>query len=344
MNPNYFRKGFTDPSLHEAFIQAVADGDCAEIAAVVQAARIERLPADAMILGMPRAMAANSRALNDSSLHTAPEFGTADYLEGLELIHELAGMRDRPLSDNDDSLPEGYRVVSPWLADTEVLKYPSGVDFGGNAQSHAEIQSGRIQEAIDTDDYTLIETGRDAASFVHSDNPITPWLRLAEDAIADGAALKMGASVQTKLPGQSNFVTYGFPFVLGVLGKALEQAGYLSFTLKWRDFAPRPEESSPVLNKGYLTVAYPEGSPMHCSDPAMHSMAACVAKHVLLKLLDGSHVFEETGRSLKQEAELLADNVGYFRVHAGVHFPWEHTHADARAAVLAEEICRAYQL
>ena len=343
MNVTKFRKGFTDPRLHERFIAAVADGDLSEIDVITNASGTARRFVDAGINGMPRAIEINRRVVDDAGMTPAPEFGSAEYMEGVQLVLELAKQRDLPLKDIN--APErGYTDLSPFLSDVMIPKYTTGVDYGTTKDTHALIQSGADLAGllqVDRGRETAIQTGRDAAAYVHTDNPLLPWLRFVNHLLSNGVKPRRCAAMEG-LDVQADFVTYGMPFFIMLLGESIGKAGWCSFYVKWRDFAPRPEESTPVLTGEYLPLAFPEGSPMHCSDHSMHSVATCTCKELMLQFFDGSAEMPVHGETIGSRAQQLADNVGLFRVHAGVHFPWEHTRADERAKRYAEIIAEPY--
>lgn len=347
MNPTMYRKGFTDTSVLEAFRQAVLDGDVREIALAVKASGSERLPVDAVINGLPRAMRANQLVVNDNGIDAPPEFGSAEYEEGMRMVAAVAEMRDLPFDKLDSTLPRGMREVSPFLQTERVHDYLKGKDYGTGKADFKAIQSGKMmgKPDLNSDKMVEINTPRQAGAYVHTDNPLEPWTRFIKHLLDHGITPKQCAALEdVELDTHGKFTVYGMPFFLGMLGQSLMQAGWCSFYVKWRDFAPRPEESAPIILGERLPLGYPEGSPMHCSDHSMHSVATCTCKHLTLSFFDGNLAMpgDEFEGTIQDNAELLADNVGYWRIFPGVHFPWEHTRADQRAAKYVNSVVSNY--
>ena len=315
------------------------EGDAKQICAVLKSLDSERLPVDALVNAIPRAISHDRSAAALASVSQYPDFGSTEHTDSLRRVMELAKMRDTPLDQLDKDLPRGLREVSPYLADVMVPKYKEGKDYGTTKAQHKKIQSG-ADLAMDqgTGDDTYILTGRDAAAYVHHDDPIWPWMRIVKDLLAQGIAPDMPEEMQAPFPAQSSFSVYGVPFFIGMMGEMLRKVGVLDFHLKWRDMLPRPEESAPVLLDAYLPLAYSEGSPMHPRGPAMHSGAAWGGCAVIKAFWpDETQEITPLGEgdtvNLHDTLDLTADNVGYWRLHAGVHE--EADHLNARAPVEA---------
>lgn len=271
-----------------------------------------------------------------------PKFGSSEYSAELDLVYELAQWRDTPLDQVSEEFHIGLREVSRYLADVQVDKYEAGVDYGTTAAQHRKIQSGADIKHPISGKKTPIKTGRDAAAYVHRDNPATPWVRMASELLKAGVDCKMPASMESAIPAQSGFICFGEPFFIGMVGQAVRDAGYVSFRKKWGDAEPRPEESGPVLGKGFLPLTYAEGCPMHPADPAMHSVAAHVGKYVIKAFFDQDLRHPDSDRTVGEEADLLADNIGMWRFWAAVHTMSDHTSADMRAELVAKDLVRPY--
>lgn len=307
------------------------------------------MPVDALVNAVPRQLRHDQAAARIVTAGDYPEFGSGEHLESLQLVMDLAEMRDTPLVELPTHLPKGLRVVSRYLSHVEVPKYAEGKDYGTTKASHRKIQEGQMLATNQQvgDKTTWILTGRDAASFVHSDDPVDPWERVIKDLLAQGIKPVMPESMVTPFPAQSDFTVYGFPFFKGLLGQALREVGVLDFHLKWRDALPRPEESAPVILDKYLPLAYAEGSPMHPRGPAMHSGAAEVLAEIIRRFWPDSDMTytpmqdDDYGPvKLHDEIKLLADNIGYFRLHAGVHEEADHLNAKAPAVEVARRLTR----
>ena len=315
----YYLKGIGDYEIGESLRSAVAEGDCNEIATLVKLTGCERLPVDTFIKATPRVMRPPKKIM--SVPHDVnPQYGSEEFAAELQQVHDLVELRDVPLIELPKQLPKGLRQVSKYLADEIVPKYPEGEDYGTDEASWLAIQQGKNVGMIPANDTTLIKTGRDAAAYVHNDNPMSPWVKFLQDLLSQDVEKTLPDSMTPlNFQGQSNFTVFGFPFFLGILGRALEVGGYTSFTTKWTEWKPRPEESSVSLGKGFLHLVYPEGSPMHPSFYAMHSFAALSQMYALLKFFNPK-AFMASGETVEDEAQLLADNIGLWRLWPAVHF------------------------
>lgn len=337
----FFAKGIGDQDMVASLRSAIAEGDCNEIAALVRMSESERIPVDTFINATPRVMRPPRQVMRIDH-DTNPQYGDDQFMVELQQVKDLAEMRDTPLTELSKKLPKGLREVSMFLADVEVPKYAEGKNYGTDKKSWSKIQKGDAFKKPAYDKMTTIVTGRDAAAYVHDDSPLAPWLRFVATLLEQNMPRNLPPSLTTsKYEGQSNFTVFGMPFYMGCLGRALELAGYVSFTTKWTEWKPRPEEAGPALDMGYVSQAYPEGSPMHCSFYAMHSFAALVLMYLLLEFFDGDATME-SGDTVREEARLLADNIGMWRFHAGVHYLSDHTGGDSRAKALAEYLAQPY--
>lgn len=347
-NVTKFRKGFTNTKEHELFLKSVQEGDAEQICAVLRACGEDtRMPVDALVNSLPNNVRANRVASTLATAADYPEFGSAEHTESLGRVLHLAELRDTPMSELSSDLPRGLREISPYLRYVTVPKYEEGKDYGTTKASHRKIQEGRkLAMPQGTGEETLIITGRDAAAYVHHDDPIAPWEAVVKDLLMQGIMPNTPVSMEAPFPAQENFTVYGFPFFKGLMGQALFNVGILDFHLKWRDALPRPEESMPVLLDTYLPLAYAEGSPMHPRGPAMHSGAAWVQAALIKGFWDDIKYvpMEDTESypevSLYDTLDLLADNIGYWRLHAGVHEEADHLNARAPAEKVAEELYR----
>lgn len=349
MNVTRYRKGFSDEKEHQLFIDSVHEGDAKQICAVLKNIHEAdlRLPVDALVNAVPRAIAHDRSAAAHASVTNYPAFGSTDHTESLRLVHELSKMRDTPLEELSTDLPKGLRVVSRYLNDVMVKKYAEGKDYGKTAAQHKKIQSGAKLATDQGNGETYILTGRDAAAYVHADDPVWPWMRMVKDLLAQQIPPTMPEEMQAPFPAQASFSVYGEPFFIGILGEALRKIGMLDFHLKWRDMLPRPEESGPVLLSEYISQAYAEGSPMHPRGPAMHSGAAWAGNAVIKRFWPDDQEYYPMAdmdaygpTTIHEEADLLADNVGYFRLHAGVHEEADHLLAREPAEMVVNDMTR----
>lgn len=339
-----FAKGFYGhPREYAAFRSAVKQGDRAEIAATLALVKPERPMVDAYCFGAPRALTLPSNITGRRNQTDGPQVGSLEFMDELQQVVDVAAMRDTPLDELPKSLPKGMRELSPFLAKVKVPKFTEGKDYGTSKSEFQSIQRGDAKPMPESDGTTRIKTGRDAAAFVHSDSPTQPWIDFVEQLLREGVE-------QVLPPGWDGlqfdhhqfFTLYGAPFFHGVIGEGVRKSGHLSFPKKWELCMPRPEEMAPRYDMDYLPLAYPEGCPMHPSRYAMHSAAALVCAFLVLEFFKGDAVIEHTGATVRESAMLLADNIGYFRVHAGVHYVSDHLAAMASSELLASEIAKPY--
>lgn len=335
-----FQKGLPDQTAAQALRSAVTEGDCNEIAALERGLDSERVHVDTFINGVPRAMRPPRQAMR-VPLAQNPEFGSDAFMKETQHLIDLAEMRDEKLENLPLNLPKGLRVLSMYLADEMVPKFEPGKNYGTDKRSWNKIQAGTKFESMPYKKMTKIVTARDAAAYVYADSPIKPWLKLLKSVLEQEIPKNIPESFETKYKGQADFTVFGAPFYTGLLGEALKVSGWVSFATKWAEWVPRPEEAAPAMDMGYLSQAYNEGSPMHPARVAMHTFAALVLMYVLLKMFDRDATLD-TGETLDYEARLLKDNIGYFRLHAGVHYASDHLCGDARAEAVADYIVDGY--
>lgn len=331
-----FHKGWTDAALFADFAAAVKKGDCYDIAMAVRAQGADRKPVDAYVKAMrlPRQPS--------GQLPRVPEVMTDERRAELVQLSEFANNRDEKISSMDASLPLGMRELSFFLADTLVPRYAAKKDYMTTERSYKSVMAGDAKKEIKSGNRKNIVTLRDAASYVHSDDPFVLWGNVAMSLMM----YKVPQRTQSRIndhdgEGQSRFTVFGGPFLKGIIGHAILMSGPVSFANKWDAMVPRPEQLHFEWLNEFLPMAYPEGSPMHPSRPAMHSFAALVCCYVLLALFDGHHELPN-GRTVEEELILLADNVGYFRVFAGVHYQSDHDDSIETAKKVAEQIVRPF--
>lgn len=322
-----FTKGWTDLDHFAEFREAVSKGDCYRINRSIAAESADRKPVDAMVFAM-RMPGMPTNQLSNLGGDIMTDARKAE----LHQIAELAEMRDEKLDNLSSLLPRGMRELSFFLEDELVPKYEPGKNYMTTTKAWESVQRGDKKRKIAYSGTTKIETLRDAASYVHSDNPVELWGRVAVQLLQWGVPMRTQERMNDyDGVGPDRFVCFGAPFMLGLMGHGVMVSGPLSFREKWRQFVPRPEQLSKMWLDMLIPMAYPEGSPMHPSRPAMHSFAALICCFMLLEIFDGLYMLP-TGRTVEEELRLLADNVGYFRVHAGVHYQSDHDDA--------VEVCR----
>jgi len=331
-----YHKGWTKPEYFNAFREAVKSGDCHDISKSVNAEGAERKPVDAYVNAMrlPRQPSGSMPILS--------EIMTDERRAELELTYELSKQRDDKISNMPDSLPLGMREVSLFLEDQKVPRYAKGKDYVTTEKQYKEVIEGKTTKKITRGPVKNIVTLRDGCSYVHSDSPFELWGKVVDLLLEWGVPQRLQSRINDHDgQGQSRFTVYGSPFMHGLIGYAILMAGPVSFAAKWKDMVARPEQLCFEWLNMLLSQAYPEGSPMHPSRPAMHSFAALVCCYVLTELFDEFYELPN-GRQLGAELRLLADNVGYFRVFAGVHYPSDHDDAVELAKATAHTVVRGF--
>lgn len=329
---DYFCKGWTNAALHESFIQAVKTGDCYAAASAVRSEGADRKPVDSYI---------HANRMPSNPYQNVPrghDLRSDSQIAEVKRVFDLAEQRDEKLEDIDGTYPEGFRTLSWFLRDTKVPRYAKGKNYMTTQKSFDKVMAGDQPKPITSGNATLIRTGRDAASYVHSDDPYDTFVNAAFELIDLGVPQRLNRNVNDHDgEGQSRFMVFGKPYIKGLLSYVGLHAGHVSFKNKWTLLKARPEQLYAHLNLGFLPQCYPEGSPMHPSKPAMHSFLSLALGYAVLELFD--HHFElPSGRTVKEEVNLLADNVGYFRVIAGVHYESDHDDAKEAAKHVAETI------
>jgi hypothetical protein len=342
-----FSKGFLgEPKKFAAFKAAVLEGDCNEIAIAASCSGGNRRFVDATVHASPNAIKGDS-ALYRIPLAANPAPDTPEFIEELQGVADMAKMRDEPLESLSSSLPRGYWEVSPILQEVVAQeKRPTydAVDYMASKESWRNVQHGLVplEELKTGSNMRSIKTLRDAAAYVHDDDPLAPFILLAKKILSEGFMVDAPDNMKdvSGFGRLGNFAVYGAPFVFGVLGEVLRVTGNISFYHKWTEWYPRPEEAAPFYDMGYLPMAYPEGSPMHPARNAMHSAAALALAYALIRLFQSSsdHALAYSGESIRDTALLLADNVGYFRIHGGVHYASDHTSFIPVAEAIAESV------
>lgn len=327
-----FSKGWTNAALHSQFCEAVKAGDCFAIATAVNAQGADRRPVDCYV----QTMSIDGMSVKPYQSNEGDEQRRIDNMPEL---YELAGLRDEQMSNVPVHFPVGLRELSMFLEQQPVRRYESGVDYLTETDEFMRVHAGGSVQSIDWDEYKTIETLRDLCSYVHSDDPYELWTGVARWLLRNGVAQRLQDSINDHDgTGQDRFTVFGVPFMSGLIGMAGLYAGEVSFKGKWRNLVRRPEQLA-AQQFQLLPQAFPEGSPMHPSMAAMHSMMAIVFKHILLGLFDNYHLLP-SGRTVQNELNLLADNVGYGRCAAGVHYYTDHTEIEVVAEKIAKQILR----
>ena len=121
------------------------------------------------------------------------------------------------------SWPQGLRVVSWFLDGHLVQEYQPGTNFMATAPTYNAVQAGDVPlESLTIVGTSPILTGRHAASYVHTDDPIKQWADVVAKLLAAGAPYRteprLGPSIGCG--GQVCFTVWGYPFLVGEIGRA----------------------------------------------------------------------------------------------------------------------------
>ena len=267
-------------------------------------------------------------------------YGSDKHVEELQFLHMLSDMRDERLEDCDNnSCDAGYRVPSWFLRNVTVDKYQTGKNYQTEDSTFQVVQRGdralETQE-LESDTQTAIITGRDAAAFVKSDNPLITWMSVVDDLLRIDVNHRVESGMVYRAS-HKRFASCGVVYIYALLGEALKRLSPISFREKWTQLVPRPEETSLDITGKYLSQTYNTGSPYHPSRNAMHFIAAAVLAEIILMIFDRYAVLP-SGKTVEDEVELLRDNVGYWRCWAGVHYPSDNSEYLDRARALARQI------
>jgi len=217
------------------------------------------------------------------------------------------------------------------------VRYVEPRDFMTSWDEWIDVQDGLSpsQGELDTGSRRFITTGRDLATYVHSDALYQPYLNAALALLSNGFGLDRSLPFQEDdaEDHQSGFVLYGAPHVLSMLvevcNRALKTVFFQKFNVHRRlrpeALAARVEKTDLLgfeeldqmastlrastigaeiqrLNAGssgtesmLLPMAYSEGSPMHPSYGAGHATVAGACVTVLKTLFDHTRRFDVAG-------------------------------------------------
>lgn len=244
----------------------------------------------------------------------------------------------------------------------------AGDDRGVTYADWLDIQNGNVPGSPTSlpGPTRYIITGRDLAQYVHFDFSYQAYLNAGLMLLSLGSAAFAPNNPYKAAAKQGAFVNFGGPEVLDLVAKASGCALKAAWFQKWgvhrrsrpEDFAGRVHNQK-MVRKAYgvhpevlnsaaatethsrygtylLPLAYPEGSPTHCSYPAGHAVIAGACVTILKAFFDenfvlpspvvpssdGSTLLPYTGAPLTIGGELdkLASNISIGRNIAGVHW------------------------
>lgn len=212
--------------------------------------------------------------------------------------------------------------------------------YGDTAETWAELQRGNVpvpQRLAETS--TAITTGRDVASLVDQDPPITLPEYVGRQLLAAKAP---PSSRFPARPNEAPFVTGAGPLdIQCAIGEASAPAMRSAWAMKWIHFRrQRPEELWPRACRGelspvflqhagwlaqrlgaYLPMAYAAGSPIHSDDPSGHAVLAGVGFTLLKAWFGDGPVPSLAVETLHPELDAMAWHMAAGRLWAGIHSP-----------------------
>lgn len=326
-----YRKGWPDQKMWHKFVDAMHNKQVDELEDVVRHQETKVVDADIYVC-----KSNDLEIMNDGIKKL--EYGSDSHIEQLKFLQELSTARDIPLEDIDNnSCAVGYRVPSWFLRDVVVDQYRPNWDYMVEEVSFQTIQNGKTpREPQIIEGKTPIITGRDAAAYVKTDNPMQQWMSVVDTLLSEGVQYRVEQGM-VRDSAISRFASCGAVYMYATLGEALKRLLPLSFREKWDQLLPRPEEAAQELTGSLLSQTYNTGSPYHPSQNAMHYFAAAVLCEVVLSIFDRFHVLP-SGKTVEEECELFRDNIGYWRCWAAVHYPTDQSLYTDRAKALAAKI------
>lgn len=338
----HYRKGFHGkPALWQRFYDAVKAADCNEIHDCIDA-RCRELGLE----GKGPAVDPDIFATKSPDLHLlrsnrvqTPEVQTEEFDAEWKFIHEVSQSRDERLEDLPAEYPRSLKELPYFLRNTLVRSSQDGVDFMETEDHLIHILEGRAptEVAVRTQPKP-IETLRDAAWFVHDDNPLEIYSRIAGELLADGCEHQVPAGMM-RGSRTKRFASVGMPYLMGALGMVMNRVGLISFREKWTHWTPRPEQYGYDRGLGILSQVFPEGSPQHPSRNAMHQIIYSAMTGFMLEIFDNLHVLPN-GKTVEHELTLLEEAGGDYRIAAGVHYHSDNTPYRFRGRLLGQKIAK----
>ena len=300
---------------------------------MIRAGGAERRPVDSRVV-----------AMNTVDLDLMEEFRVAPYdfhssqkKREFEQLDELVFLRDVPLEQLPTDLPRSLRELSYFAHHITIDPYVPGVDYMTTPEEYEAIQRGdKPEPTARVGTLSKLQTGRDLATYVHTDNPMRLWEAVVME------LLSMGVPCRTEFDGvcreDSSFVTWGMPFWWGVIGEIIGRTGPVNFRSKHEYMAPRPEEFAQKRFDVLLPMAFSEGSPMHGSYRAMHDVIARACAAAIVYVFDNHFPIGDS--NLRDHILLLGGNVSDGRQWAGVHFEEDNRKGVQLATALGERVVK----
>lgn len=268
--------------------------------------------------------------------------GSPIHLQEVEFVRELSKKRDQKLSDMPTTYPIGLRRVSWFIKDYEQYSYKAGIDFMSTKAEYDHIYNGGtpLPKQINLVK-SKITTLRDAARFVHDDNPLDLWRMVANKIVGQGIMPNFNIFCPNYIPGGQVDFVMGMTAMAGLYAEVFERVSQLSFRTKWYHMVRRPEQVAYELNPNNLiSQAYPEGAPHHPDFTAMHSAAYTALFYLTLELFDGSRIMPDSGTTVREECKIFRQNGSHWRIPAGVHTMWANNACIPMCHALVQKIIK----
>lgn len=337
----HFTKGWTDEQLWKDYMQARDELNFFEMDCLIRAQGAERRPVDARVVGM----ASQDLHLLEEYRTEPLRFGSPERDAEHQQLVRLARWRDLPLETVSKSLPESLRTLSYFTHHLKIDPYVAGKDYLTDRAEYDRVQAGfRPSVPMEREGQLReIRTGRDLATYVHTDAPWVDWPKVIGEIL-----FGMKASYKTEFVDNHTmcredaaFVTWGMPFWVGLIADIIQRTGPINFRSKHEFMSARPEEYGMKRFRRLLPMAFNEGSPMHGSFKAMHDIIARAIAAAICELCD-THAECPNGNSLGYEIKLLAGNISDGRQWAGVHYEHDNRLGIELAEALGVKVAKEH--
>ena len=270
---------------------------------------------------------------NEYSGHQLPTPSAETQWAELETVREMAELRDCPLEELDDAsrfqtqvngVEEGQYISYFMNASYRAGAYfqsPSARvvclgDYCGDKKSYDAMRKGDIAELEWELHHGPMSTGRDLGSAVHKDWPFQFFARAALCCMAEGVGRNPNRIMDTA--GKASFIDDGAEELFEMMAVLHRLVLRIAWAEKWEKRVARPERLA-ASQGDYLPMLYPEGSPVHPSFPAGHSVCAGAMITFLKAWFQNADLGD--GMTVHGQLNVLSANVSDGRSWAGVHNP-----------------------
>ena len=198
-----------------------------------------------------------------------------------------------------------------------------------------------------------IKTPRDGAAYVFRDDGLEQYLGV--DTLLATFGVGPNPTIAPWLAGERNDNFWGLSDLRSIRGELIKEVGDMAKSLKVHYSRLRPQELAYLYevqrsgidsqldrtfdlvinhertismmgkNNGtaLLSQVYPAGAPLEASYPSVHSMLAW-ANHAISCIYWNQDAGVLTGNTVRDESEKLTDNIGLWRLDAGVNYRSDH--------------------